>query len=370
MNSYHKIKSTCLLPYCPLPIDSGARAVFRKHLNILNDLGECTVLSTARRPVGFGWSPEALDELGSEGIAVQFGSKGLQTRFLGVYGILYAALFKMLRAEKAFGHSNPYHRYAFDPEWVNNITKDKGLCEIHYSYWARLPVQCPKIVVVHDLWSDIMWEGDKRETEELKQADLIVTVSKSDHDKLIERGVTNVLWSPPVVEQEECEDSEDVMIVGSDNRHNREGLNWLIGSEKHLSPISLRIYGSLASRLKPAGALELYPRYASAVAPYKKNGIVLMTTSHGTGIQIKAIEALACGRAIIARRGAMRGMPDGDGAWLEVDEPEEMVEAAKLLVRDPNRRIDLMNRSSYYYKEHFDSNRILKTLSDRYKELQ
>jgi succinoglycan biosynthesis protein ExoO len=159
------------------------------------------------------------------------------------------------------------------------------------------------------------------------------------------------------------------MIVGSDNRHNREGLNWLIGSEKHLSPISLRIYGSLASRLKSAGVLELYPRYASPVAPYKENGIVLMTTSHGTGIQIKAIEALACGRAIIARRGAMRGMPDGDGTWLEVDEPEEMVNAAKLLVQDPIRRIDLMKRSSHYYKEHFESNKIVKSLLDRYKDL-
>jgi glycosyltransferase involved in cell wall biosynthesis len=98
--------------------------------------------------------------------------------------------------------------------------------------------------------------------------------------------------------------------------------------------------------------------YAEEQQPYRECGVILMTTTQGMGVQIKSIEALACGRAIVARRGAMRGIPPGDGAWMEVDTPEQMVEEAGRLVRDAAARESLGRCAHDYYERHLNSERI------------
>lgn len=184
------MKSVCLLPYCPLPTNSGARAVFRKHMDFLRSQGECTIVSAKNLPVGGGWLPQYEKDCRDSDFRLIF--RDPRRTVSQWFGIAYAAFFKILRMERAFGHSNPYHRYAFPADWWYSCTKSADIAEIHYSYWARLPSACPKVVVVHDLWLDIMWEGGKREISELQSADLVVTVSATDRDKLIKNGLKNV----------------------------------------------------------------------------------------------------------------------------------------------------------------------------------
>lgn len=363
------MNSACLLPYCPLPVNNGARAVFSKHIKLLNSLGKCRILSNRSRPVGFGWKPEHIRSLIDKGFTVTLDRGITFSKLSQIYGVTYAVFFKVLHAEKAFGHSNPYHRYAFNPNWVYEQSRGVDLCEIHYSYWAQIPTACPKVVIVHDLWSDIMWEGARKETLELKKADLVVTVSQTDHDKLTARGLKNVHWSPPVVEKQECSDSSEVMIVGSNNKFNQEGLRWLTKALACQSSLQINLYGSLAEKMKNYPSFALFPEYKMAIDPYRDNGIVLITTSQGTGIQIKAIEALACGRAIVARKGAMRGLPDVERGWLEYDDPFEMVDTVQRLRHDKNKRHELMNRASKYYDTYLSSDHIMMSLSERYADI-
>ena len=89
---------------------------------------------------------------------------------------------------------------------------------------------------------------------------------------------------------------------------------------------------------------------------------MLMTTTLGMGVQVKTIEALAAGRAIIARRGAMRGIPDGEGAWIEVDTPEAMLAEAARLLKDTEARETQGQRAHAYYRQHLDSIRLRSSL--------
>lgn len=363
------MRSACLIPYCPFPVDTGARLIFNKHLKFLLDLGECSVLSAKMKPVGYGWSPEHENGLRNLGYSLHFVRHSAETFIPRAYGIGYALFFKALKMEKAFGHSNPYHRYAFDSEWLYQKTKSLDLCEIHYSYWARLETACPKVVIVHDLWSDIMWEGSGRETQELGRADLLVTVSHDDKVKLLERGLKNVHWSPPCIEEMGFDDSCDIVVVGSGNRHNIEGLEWLKAGLGTDCPARIHCYGAISRHVQDDVRFIAHGPYGDASEPYRQCGIVLMLTSGGTGLQIKGVEALAAGRAIIARKGAMRGLPNDQIGWIEVDGPEEMKDMMRTLSDYHELRNQLMERARRYYHRHLEKHNTIRLLNTKYTEI-
>ncbi len=365
------MKSCSLLPYCPFPPVTGAKAVFFKHIDFLQSLGSCTILSAKKRPVGYGWTREAVGSLQTRGVEVRFVERTVRSFLPRCYGMLYAVLFKMLRAEKAFGHSNPYHRYAFERQWVYDQTTGYDLCEIHYSYWARLETACPKVIIIHDIWSDIMWEGNRRETEELATADLLVTVSYDDAEKLKKRGLQNVHWSPPCVASENHENSNQIALVGSVNAHNLEGLTWLLTgmNEKSLS-VQIHCYGGICRQVKGDDRFVAHGYYENINEPYTECGIILMLTAEGTGVQIKGIEALAHGRAIIARKGAMRGLPtDEQAGWIEVDSPKEMMDTVTRMANDEAERKRAGEAARAYYERHLSKDRVLLNLRNAYEQL-
>ncbi len=364
------MKSLVLIPYCPYPVNSGAKSIFIKHLSFLKEWGKCDIASSEIKPVGGGWREEYKKTVIEQGFALSLiQHRRITLKYL--IAIMYAVLFKSLSMEKAFGHSNPYHRYAFSKDWWFEQTQSKNIAEIHYSFWAYLPCACPKVVVVHDLWSDIMWEGSRKETAELKTADLIVTLSSTDRFTLLKRGLTNVHWSPPCVEGKTFLDSTAVAIVGSSNRHNREGLQWLRNAknQERLGGINLNCYGEIAKYIEKNGSLLAKGNYLNTYKPYEECGVVLMLTANGTGIQIKGIEALASGRAIIARNGAMRGLPGDEKGWIEVDTPEEMIELIKRVVSDSSFRYKLMDKSKAYYQMYLEKSLVLKKLKSKYQKI-
>lgn len=350
------MKSVMLLPYCTIPADHGGKAEMWKALECLRDLGPCTILSARTRPVGMGWTPAARDEFQAKGFSVVFREDDEPRRFRPgrAWGMVYAAGCKALGRERAFGHANPYHRLAFDPEWVARRAESADLAVFTYSYWAGFQVPCPKAVLLLDLWSDFMRGGTEAETRDLKTADLVIVISKQEEARLHGRGVSKTLWSPPFVAAQELPDSDRIGLVGSANEFNREGLRWL---GKGRSALPGQVFGGLA-RFASGSGFEPTGRYDDAMDPYRQCGIILMTTALGMGVQIKSIEALAAGRAIVARRGAMRGIPPGDGAWIEVEAPEEMREVAKRLQMDGAARARQMAAARAYYRAHLDANRL------------
>lgn len=362
------MKSIVLTPYCPLPADHGGKVEMMKHLEILRSLGECTIVSAATRPAGMGWSPQLRKTLETAGYRVRLREEADNSRTLRQwFGIAYASVCKGLRLERAFGHANPYHRYAFPSAWLKDMTAKADLAVINYSYWAWLPTTCPKVVVLHDLFSGIMWGGSLKETEDLRTADLVVVISKDEEQELYCRGIKNVLWSPPVVRPASFSLPTAIGIVGSGNPHNREGIQWL-GAVSPPEAIAVNIYGAL-SRFANCSNVVRIKSYHDPYQPYRDCGIILLPTALGTGVQIKVVEALACGRAIIARRGAMRGIPDGQGAWIEVESPAEMWLQAARLSRDGQARIAQGEKAREYYQQYLDFENINQQLREAYCSL-
>ena len=362
------MKSTVLTPYCPWPVNQGSKVEMLKHLEILRSLGECTIVSAGTRPVGTGWSSILRSEIENQGYRVKLREDTCPGKSWMQYaGIVYGSLCKGLRLERAFGHSNPYHRYAFPSNWWTEVIGNSDLVVINYSYWAWLPTQKPKVIILHDLLSENM-RGDKgRETRDLCSADLVIVISRTEEIELRRRGVPCVLWSPPVVKSAQFPMNQKVGIVGSANFHNREGLRWLENGKIHDS-ILLSVYGVLSQHVNWP-AVRKVQSYHDLYTPYKDCGIILLPTTLGTGVQIKAVEALACGRAIVARRGAVRGLPENMDAWIEVDTPTEMWRQVELLVKDESRRCDLGGRARAYYEKYLNSENLVVALKDAYSGL-
>lgn len=364
------MKTAVLIPYCPWPADTGGKVEMLKHLDVLRSLGNCLLVSAATKPVGAYWTAEARREMERRGFQVRLREECCPRRNpLQLAGIAYASVCKALRLEKALGHANPYHRYAFPPRWWYECTRGADLAVVFYSFWVRLPTACPKAAVLLDLWSDYTWEHHSLvETREIKQADLTVVISRDEIERLRGRGLEHLLWSPPCVAAQAMPDSAEVGLVGSNSPVNREGLAWLAGALGTAAAPGVRVYGSLA---QVAGGPGFIPvgRYADTMQPFRDCGIILMPTAQGMGVQVKTIEALAAGRAIIARRGAVRGIPREPGAWIEVETPDEMLRLALELQQSPARRLAVSAGARAYYERHLESGRILNELDGAYATL-
>ena len=144
-----------------------------------------------------------------------------------------------------------------------------------------------------------MWGGVRRETVELAAADCVLVLSVAEIRRLEQRGLRNAVWVPPLIDRCETPGNADIGIVGSDSRVNRRGLWWLAGAVRR-EPIDVRVYGGLGRHACRAGFRD-GGAYGDRYDPYRACGIVLMPTAEGLGVQVKGVEALACGRAIVPR---------------------------------------------------------------------
>ncbi len=362
------MKSVVLTPYCPLPADTGGKVEMWKHLDLLQSMGDCTIASAATRPVGMGWTVEMKRRIEERGFAVRLREELHPSRNWRQWlGLAYGAVCKGLRLERAFGHANPYHRHAFPADFLLECSQGADLAVINYSCWAHLPTACPKVVILHDLLSSIMLGWSRRETEELSQADLVVVISKDEEAELRRQGLRHVLWSPPLAHPSDFPLTEQVGLTGSANLFNQEGLRWL-GQAAMPQSLPFAIYGALSQFAAWPDARKV-ARYADSSQPYQECGIMLLPTASGTGVQIKVVEALAAGRAIVARKGAMRGLPPSEGAWLEVNSPAEMWAQAECLSKNAQLRQTLAGKAKAYYQQHLDAEKILAELRQAYAAL-
>jgi Glycosyl transferases group 1 len=358
------MKAVVLTPYCPWPADSGAKIEMLKHLSILKELGECHLASATSLPVGRGWDQASQSIARDKGYNLIFREDTLRRLSMAmILGVLYACAVKGLRLNRAFGHANPYHRHAFPASWWKDVTRDAQLAVINYSYWAWLPTKVPKVVILHDLLSEIMWGGDHLEIADLRKADLVVVISQDEEAVLRAKGVEQTLWSPPLVSPLEAALNNSVGLVGSGNAFNIEGLRWLQAVEA-FREVQLTLYGGVAKYAQ--GPWQSVSSYADQYTPYRECGIFLLPTAMGTGVQIKAIEALACGRVIIARKGAMRGLPPGQDAWIEVSSPVEMLQRLHDVQKDDELLFKQGERARKYYNTYLDSCHVKERLTQAY----
>lgn len=361
------MKILALVPYCPWPPNTGTRVEMMKHLEQLRKIGDCTIVSARSKPAGFGWTHESISALQDQGFVVQFREDSVKFSFGNLLGVIYAAVCKGLKFEKAFGHSNPYHRWAFPAKWLTELSHGYDLCVMQYGFWAGVKLNCPKAVVVHELLSNYHWEGPLKETRDFAKADLLVVVGHDEEIVLRKRGLTKILWSPPAVQPIVFPDNTRVGLIGAKASQNIEGLRWLERADFTVAP-EISIYGNLAEEIRQP-KLRAIGRYKDQQDPYNECGIILLTRPDRPGLQIKAVEALAYGRVIIARRGSMRGLPEGEEAWITVDSPDQMLATALRLQKNPCELQEIAVKARAYYQKYLDHKLVLSSLQNAYTSL-
>jgi hypothetical protein len=358
------VKSVCLTPYCPWPADTGTKMEMMKHLNVLKGLGKCTIASARRKPVGFGWTSETETAMQDQGFELIFREASESFRPVWLIGFAYAALCQGMELDRSFGHSNPYHRYAFSQHWWRRVTAKADLAVIQYGFWGRLRSHCPQAIVVQELLSSYHWEGNDREIQDWKHAALLCVVGHDEQEILGRKMLNRVLWSPPAIKPENLPLSDDIGLIGTKAPQNLEGLRWL-EQARGVDGVYIKVFGNLASEVR-APFLKPVGRYGANTEPYERCGIHLMTRSDRPGLQIKVVEALAYGRVIVARRGSMRGLPSGEKAWIDVETPEEMLAAAMRFRKDRSLRERMAEKARAYYQQHLSYGQIISDLKDAY----
>lgn len=133
----------------------------------------------------------------------------------------------------------------------------------------------------------------------------------------------------------------DIIMVASSNYPNYLDLKWFLTEVMpHLEGLKIRIVGNI-DRMMRRRAPRLYRRYAESFTGfvpqlaevYENAKAIILPTTSGFGISIKAIEALSSGVPLIATRYAFRGMgidPAGLRNVTLAENPAEFASAIRL----------------------------------------
>lgn len=156
------------------------------------------------------------------------------------------------------------------------------------------------------------------ELDWLRRADLLVHLNAQEwatFEKLLP-DMRNALVYPAVEEAPTGPGGDDIVIVASGNFPNTLSVEWFL---EHVAPkaphAQVKIAGNVDGALKARNP-ALYEKWkhlflgrvADIGAIYANAGLVLLPTTEGHGLSIKAVEALSSGAPLLATPQAFRGM--------------------------------------------------------------
>ncbi|WP_442756917.1 glycosyltransferase [Methylocystis sp. JAN1] len=156
----------------------------------------------------------------------------------------------------------------------------------------------------------------------------------------------------------------DIVIVSSNNPANVESVVWFLREVAPRAPgVNVTIAGNVDAGVR-ARAPEQYETYRTWFlgrvddpgAVYARARLVLLPTINGTGISIKAVEALSSGLPIIASPQALRGM-DAEAFRLAgvtiAESAEDFAEALRAAAAKPGQSDSPCASTTSYYESRF-----------------
>ncbi|MFT4098218.1 MAG: glycosyltransferase [Rhodoblastus sp.] len=181
----------------------------------------------------------------------------------------------------------------------------------------------------------------KTELDWLRKADLLVHLNAEEwetFEKLLPE-MHNALVYPAVEAAPTGPGGADIVIVASGNFPNTLSVEWFLEEVAPRAPhAQVRIAGNVDGALKARNP-ALYDKWKHLFlgrvddigAIYANAGLVLLPTTEGHGLSIKAVEALSSGAPLIATPQAFRGMKTDSKALANVSLCETAEEFAAAL---------------------------------------
>ena len=179
-----------------------------------------------------------------------------------------------------------------------------------------------------------------QEKKALDRADVVIAIQDEEATyfrQLTRHKVITVGHMVQVSHGDEQADNKTnhLLFVGSSNPINVEALRWFLRDvfplvRVQLPHIELEVVGGCAEKISARDGLILTGRAIDLASHYRRAKAVINPVRFGTGLKIKAIEALAYGRPLITTRAGAAGLEKwAERAFLVAETPEEFAEAIR-----------------------------------------
>jgi glycosyltransferase involved in cell wall biosynthesis len=197
--------------------------------------------------------------------------------------------------------------------------------------------------------------------------DAKIMISREDLNTVASAGASGAHYVPRYAAQKDpvWTDSNpryDLLFVGSRWNPNLDGINWFYRNVyvPYLWPrrVRLAVAGRICEWLDFADQhVTLLGTVEGPLDPvYAASKLVIAPVFEGTGLSIKAIEALGMGKALVAAPPAVRGLDLTSGVFVCLDmmaDPRRTADAILGLLADPVRRQELERSAAEYARREF-----------------
>ncbi len=189
------------------------------------------------------------------------------------------------------------------------------------------------------------WSLSRRdEARGLDRANYIIGIQENESEyfrKISKAKVLTIGYSVNIQVLPEPSGSDfTFLFIGSDNPSNINGIQWFLKKcwpkiiERNAST-RLLIAGKVCNKVvKVYPGVELLGIVDKPADAYKRCHVIVNPLQFGTGLKIKAIEAMSFGRPMISTRCGAEGLDDFTGAFLLADGAEEFVELCLHVIDD------------------------------------
>lgn len=253
---------------------------------------------------------------------------------------------------------------------------------IEYHIWKRLAEEAsgPKKWYLSLLANRLK----NYEFEMTKQFDAVVPITGIDAQYLPNLGVKKYFVSSTgvVLENYQSDKKENPCQVGFlgslDWMPNQEGVNWLIQKvwpivREALPQAELKVAGKnpvqeILSLTDQTKGIEVVGEVESAVDYLAEQSLIVIPLMSGSGMRIKAIEAMSAQKAIVSTSVGMEGIPVTDQCVL-ADTPEEFAKGIIDLLKSEAKKEQMSQKAYSFVKENYSNKSKVKELLGYYEDL-
>lgn len=157
----------------------------------------------------------------------------------------------------------------------------------------------------------------------------------------------------------------DLLYVGSDNPFNRKGIEWFMKGVYPLLPPSVRIavVGKICEYVKKRDNIAMFPSTGDLGGIYERSRIALCPLFGGTGLKIKVVEALSCGKPVVTTSWGLKGiLQKHDNGCLLADGERDFADAVLLLINNDSAYGRLKRQAESFFMNNYSTEVVYKNL--------
>lgn len=158
-----------------------------------------------------------------------------------------------------------------------------------------------------------------------------------------------------------------IMFIGSDNPHNRKGIQWFFENvcPYLFSSIRIVIVGSITKYITPTTNVTCLPLVEKISDIYHRSKISICPLLGGTGMKIKVVEALSFGLPVVTTSKGLAGFSSKiKNGCLVADTPEKFARMIQLLLSDNDFYNQQQKHAEDFFMENFEKSTVYCQLNE------